>query len=422
MDTPTEALAVSIGEKASVDLPFIAELLDRPGQESEIAAELSGVIFQNPAKSHGNALAGWETADEYLSGNVRKKLEEAREAADRDPSFAVNVSALEKSQPKELGAAEIDVRIGATWIDPSYYTQFIYELLKTPGYLRGDTVAARYSAATGEWNVSGKSRDSGNNTLAYVTYGTKRKNAYSIIEDSLNLRDCRVYDTIHDVDGNEKRMLNTKETMLAQQKQEMVREAFKSWIWKDPARRETLCQKYNEIFNSIKPRAYDGSHITFGGISPEITLRPHQVNAIAHILYGGNTLLAHAVGAGKTKALFDRPEWKQLSESCLGCGTCTFVCPTCQCYDIKEFDSGKLVRRFRCWDSCMYSDFTKMSAGQPRPTQLERFRQRFMHKLVYFPDNNEGCFGCVGCGRCLAKCPIHMNIVKVIKTLGEEHA
>lgn len=300
VDTPTEALAVSIGEKASVDLPFMAELLDRPGQESEIAAELSGVIFQNPAKSHGNALAGWETADEYLSGNVRKKLEEAREAADRDPSFAVNVSALEKSQPKELGAAEIDVRIGATWIDPSYYTQFIYELLKTPGYLRGDTVAARYSAATGEWNVSGKSRDSGNNTLAYVTYGTKRKNAYSIIEDSLNLRDCRVYDTIHDVDGNEKRVLNTKETMLAQQKQEMVREAFKSWIWKDPARRETLCQKYNEIFNSIKPRAYDGSHIRFSGMSPEINLRPHQRNAVARMLYGGNSLLAHCVGAGKT--------------------------------------------------------------------------------------------------------------------------
>lgn len=300
VDTPTEALAVSIGEKASVDLPFMAKLLDRPGQESEIAAELSGVIFQNPEKSHGNALAGWETADEYLSGNVRKKLELAREAAERDPSFAVNVSALEKSQPPELGAAEIDVRIGATWIDPSYYTQFIYELLKTPGYLRGDTIAARYSAATGEWNVSGKSRDSGNNTLAYVTYGTKRKNAYSIIEDSLNLRDCRVYDTIHDVDGSEKRVLNTKETMLAQQKQEMIREAFKSWIWKDPDRRETLCRKYNEIFNSIKPRAYDGSHIRFSGMSPEINLRPHQRNAVARMLYGGNSLLAHCVGAGKT--------------------------------------------------------------------------------------------------------------------------
>lgn len=300
VDTPTEALAVSIGEKASVDLSFMAELLDRPGEESEIAAELSGVIFQNPEKSHGDALAGWETADEYLSGNVRKKLEVAREAADRDPAFAVNVSALEKSQPKELGAAEIDVRIGATWIDPSYYTQFIYELLKTPGRFRGDTIAARYSAATGEWNVSGKGRDSDNNTLAYVTYGTKRKNAYSIIEDSLNLRDCRVYDTIHDIDGTEKRVLNSKETMLAQQKQEMVREAFKSWIWKDPARRETLCQKYNEIFNSIKPRAYDGSHIRFSGMSPEINLRPHQRNAVARMLYGGNSLLAHCVGAGKT--------------------------------------------------------------------------------------------------------------------------
>ncbi len=300
VDTPTEALAVSIGERAGVDLPFMAELLDRPGEEERIAGELSGVIFKNPEKSCHDPLSGWETADEYLSGNVRKKLAAARAATERDPAYEANVSALEKSQPKDLSAAEIDVRIGATWIDPEYYTQFTYELLKTPGYLRGDTIAARYSSATGEWNVSGKARDSANNTLAYVTYGTKRKNAYAIIEDSLNLRDCRVYDTIHEADGTEKRVLNTKETMLAQQKQEMVREAFKSWVWKDPQRREALCGKYNEIFNSIKPREYDGSHIRFTGMTPEIHLRPHQLNAVARMLYGGNSLLAHCVGAGKT--------------------------------------------------------------------------------------------------------------------------
>lgn len=300
VDTPVEALAVSIGERAGVDLSFMAEILDRPGEELEIAKELSGVIFKNPEKGLDHPLGGWENADEYLSGNVRKKLAAARAAAEHDPAYAVNVSALEQSQPKDLSAAEIDVRIGATWIDPKYYTQFTYELLKTPGYLRGDTIAARYSAATGEWNISGKTRDSTNNTLAYVTYGTKRKNAYAIIEDSLNLRDCRVYDTIHDADGTEKRVLNTKETMLAQQKQEMVREAFKSWVWKDPERREVLCQKYNEIFNSIKPREYDGSHIRFTGMTPEIKLRSHQQNAVARMLYGGNSLLAHCVGAGKT--------------------------------------------------------------------------------------------------------------------------
>ena len=300
VDTPVEALAVSIGEKARVDLSFMAGLLDRPGEELEIAKELSGVIFKNPEKAPGDPLSGWENADEYLSGNVRKKLAAARAAAERDPSYGVNVTALEQSQPAELSAAEIDVRIGATWIDPKYYTQFTYELLKTPGYLQGDTIAARYSPATGEWNISGKTRDSVKNTLAYVTYGTKRRNAYAIIEDSLNLRDSRVYDTIHDADGSEKRVLNTKETMLAQQKQDMIRETFQSWVWKDPERREVLCKKYNEIFNSIKPRAYDGSHIRFTGMSPEIKLRPHQQNAVARMLYGGNSLLAHCVGAGKT--------------------------------------------------------------------------------------------------------------------------
>lgn len=300
VDTPTEALAVSIGERAGVDLTFMAELLDRPGEEETIAGELSGVIFKNPEKSYHDPLSGWETADEYLSGNVRKKLAAARAAAEIDPVYEGNVAMLEKSQPKDLSAAEIDVRMGATWINPEYYTQFTYELLKTPNYLKRDIIAVRYSPATGEWNISGKARDSANNTLAYVTYGTKRKNAYAIIEDSLNLRDCRVYDTIREADGTEKRVLNTKETMLAQQKQEMVREAFKSWIWKDPKRRETLCQKYNEIFNSIKPRAYDGSHIRLTGMTPEIHLRPHQLNAVARMLYGGNSLLAHCVGAGKT--------------------------------------------------------------------------------------------------------------------------
>ena len=300
VDTPTEALAVSIGERARVDLCFMANLLDRPGEEEAIARELSGVIFKNPEKSYHDPLAGWETADEYLSGNVRKKLAAAKEAAENDPVYQGNVAILEKSQPKELSAAEIDVRIGATWIEPEYYTQFTYELLKTPNYLKGDMIAVRYSSVTGEWNVSGKTRDSANNSLAYVTYGTKRKNAYAIIEDSLNLRDCRIYDTIHEADGTEKRVFNAKETMLAQQKQEMVREAFKSWVWKDPQRREALCKKYNEIFNSIKPREYDGSHIRFTGMTPEIHLRPHQKNAVARMLYGGNSLLAHCVGAGKT--------------------------------------------------------------------------------------------------------------------------
>ena len=300
VDTPMEALAVSIGERAGVDLSFMAGLLDRSGQELEIAEELKGIIFKNPEKALNLPLEGWENADEYLSGNVRKKLVAARAAAEQDPFYEANVTALEKSQPTELTAAEIDVRIGATWIEPKYYTEFMYELLKTPFYLKGDTVAVRYSSVTGEWNVSGKSRDSGNNSLAYVTYGTKRRNGYAIIEDSLNLRDSRVYDIIHEADGSEKRILNTKETMLAQQKQEMVGEAFRSWIWKDSERREVLCKKYNEIFNSIRPRSYDGSNLRFSGMTPEIKLRPHQLNAVARMLYGGNSLLAHCVGAGKT--------------------------------------------------------------------------------------------------------------------------
>lgn len=298
VDTASEALAVSIGERACVDLGFMSTLLGRPGDVEPIIEDLKGVIFKNP-EAGSNPYAGWETADEYLSGNVRKKLAAARVAAERDPAFADNVAALEQAQPKDLSAAEIDVRIGVTWIDTRYYTQFVHELLKTPGYLH-EQVQARYSPATGEWNVSGKSRDSVNNSLAYVTYGTKRRNAYAIIEDSLNLRDTRIYDTIHDPAGSDKRVLNVKETMLAQQKQEQIREAFKSWIWKDPERRADLCRKYNELYNAIRPRSYNGDHIRFSGMNPEISLRPHQRNAVARMLYGGNSLLAHCVGAGKT--------------------------------------------------------------------------------------------------------------------------
>ena len=298
VDTASEALAVSIGERARVDLDYMASLLGTPGETDSIIRDLKGVIYKNP-EAGGGPLDGWETADEYLSGNVRKKLVAARAAAEIDPAFAENVAALEQAQPKDLSAAEIDVRIGVTWIDPKYYTQFVHELLKTPFSYKKD-IQVRYSPATGEWNVSGKSRDSLNNSLAYVTYGTKRRNAYAIIEDSLNLRDTRIYDTVHNPDGTTSRVFNAKETMLAQQKQEQIREAFKDWIWKDPARRADLCQKYNELYNAIRPRSYNGEHIRFSGMNPEISLRPHQRNAVARMLYGGNSLLAHCVGAGKT--------------------------------------------------------------------------------------------------------------------------
>ena len=298
VDTASEALAVSIGERARVDLEYMASLLGTLSETDSIIRDLKGVIYKNP-EAGGGPLNGWETADEYLSGNVRKKLAAARAAAEIDPAFAENVAALEQAQPKDLSAAEIDVRIGVTWIDPKYYTQFVHELLKPPFYLKKD-IQVRYSPATGEWNVSGKSRDSLNNSLAYVTYGTKRRNAYAIIEDSLNLRDTRIYDTIHEPDGSTTRVFNAKETMLAQQKQEQIREAFKDWIWKDPTRRADLCQKYNELYNAIRPRSYNGEHIRFSGMNPEISLRPHQRNAVARMLYGGNSLLAHCVGAGKT--------------------------------------------------------------------------------------------------------------------------
>lgn len=296
VDTPSEALAVSIGEKARVDLPYMSQLCGK--SEEEIISELSGIIFKDPAYG-SDPLCGWQTADEYLSGNVRKKLREAVRAANHDPAFQVNVAALEKAQPKDLDASEIEVRLGATWISPDYYRQFMYEVLDTPRYLRG-TIDVKYSAFTAEWQITGKTQVRTNNIAAYTTYGTDRANAYRILEDSLNLRDVRIYDTIEDADGKEKRVLNAKETTLAAQKQQALRDAFKDWIWQDPERRQALCHQYNEEMNSTRPREYDGSHIVFSGMNPEIKLREHQKNAIAHVLYGGNTLLAHEVGAGKT--------------------------------------------------------------------------------------------------------------------------
>ena len=291
VDTASEALAVSIGERAGVDLTFMAQLSGKA--EEEIIEELSGVIFKNPLADH------YETSDAYLSGNVREKLRIARQFAENDPAYAVNVEYLEKVQPKELDASEIEVRLGATWIKPEYVQQFMAELFQTPWYLLDKQIKVRYSKISGEWNISGKSRDSYGNSLVTSTYGTNRANAYRLLEDALNLKDTKIYDTIKDADG-EHRVLNKQETMVAQQKQELIREAFKEWIFRDMERREDLCKTYNELFNSIRPREYDGSHINFVGMTPEIQLMPHQKNAVAHILYGDNTLLAHCVGAGKT--------------------------------------------------------------------------------------------------------------------------
>ena len=291
VDTASEALAVSLGEKARVDLAFMSELTGK--SEEEVTKELAGVIFLNPVTEK------WETADEYLSGNVREKLQIAKVFAENHPEYAINVSALEGVQPKELDASEIEVRIGATWIDTKYIEDFMRETFETPEYLFDRNVmAVQYSDVTGQWNVKGKNADHGN-TLANMTYGTSRANAYRILEDSLNLRDTRIFDVVME-DGKEKRVLNKKETMLASQKQEAIREAFKDWIFRNPERRQDLCAKYNELFNSTRPREYDGSHLKFPGMTPDIELRPHQLNAVAHQLYGDNTLLAHCVGAGKT--------------------------------------------------------------------------------------------------------------------------
>ena len=291
VDTASEALAVSLGEKARVDLAYMSELTGK--SEEDVAKELAGIVFQNPVTEK------WETADEYLSGNVREKLATARVFAENRPEFAINVTALEGVQPKELDASEIEVRIGATWIEPKYIEDFMRETFETPDYLFDrNLVGVQYSDVTGQWNVKGKNADRGN-SLVNMTYGTSRANAYRILEDSLNLRDTRIFDTIEE-DGKEKRVLNKKETTLASQKQEAIREAFKDWVFRDPERRQVLCAKYNELFNSTRPREYDGSHLKFPGMTPDITLRPHQLNAVAHQLYGDNTLLAHCVGAGKT--------------------------------------------------------------------------------------------------------------------------
>lgn len=298
VDTPSEALAVSIGERGKVDLPFMAKLLGTPGEYDAITEGLKGVIFKAPLSSD-QPEAGWQTADEYLSGNVREKLRIAQTAARSDSAFAVNVEALAKAQPKDLDASEIDVRLGATWIEADDIQQFMQETFETPFYLLR-SIEVRYSPITAEWQISGKSAVSRNNVAAYTTYGTERANAYRILEETLNLKDIRIYDTVEDPNGKEKRVLNKKETTLAQQKQQAIKDAFQDWIWRDPERRERLCSRYNERFNATRPREYDGSHIHFVGMNPDIKLRPHQLNAIAHVLYGGNVLLAHEVGAGKT--------------------------------------------------------------------------------------------------------------------------
>ena len=299
VDTPSEALAVSIGEHGKVDLPYMAELLGTPGEYGRITTELSGVIFKDPAADPTDPEAGWQMADEYLSGDVRSKLRMAQFAAETNPEFAVNVEALTKAQPRELEASEIDVRLGATWLDPDIIQKFMTETFQIPYYLR-HAVKVRYSPYTAEWRVEGKTATGRSDIISSETYGTSRANAYKILEETLNLKDVRIYDTIEDAEGKPKRVLNKRETMLAQQKQQVIKDAFANWVWQDPQRRIALVKQYNELFNSTRPREYDGSHIHFVGMNPEITLREHQRNAIAHVLYGGNTLLAHEVGAGKT--------------------------------------------------------------------------------------------------------------------------
>ena len=299
VDTPSEALAVSIGEHGKVDLPYMAELLGTPGDYGRITTELSGVIFKDPAADPTDPEAGWQMADEYLSGDVRAKLRMAQFAAETNPEFAVNVTALEKAQPRELEASEIDVRLGATWLAPEIIQKFMTETFQIPYYLR-HAVKVRYSPYTAEWRVEGKTATGRSDIISSETYGTSRANAYKILEETLNLKDVRIYDTIEDAEGKPKRVLNKRETMLAQQKQQVIKDAFANWVWQDPQRRIALVKQYNELFNSTRPREYDGSHIKFVGMNPEITLREHQRNAIAHVLYGGNTLLAHEVGAGKT--------------------------------------------------------------------------------------------------------------------------
>ena len=297
--TPSEALAISIGERGRVDLPYMSELLGKPGEYDSIITDLRGVIFKDPSQDVTDPEAGWQTADEYLSGNVRNKLRIAQLAVQTNPEFTPNVEALTKAQPRDLEASEIDVRLGATWLDPKVIQQFMLETFQVPFYLRR-AIQVNFSPLTAEWQIEGKTKTGFNDVAAYETYGTSRANGYKILEDTLNLKDVRVYDTIEDANGKQQRVLNKKETTLAQQKQQAIKDAFANWIWKDPQRREMLVKQYNEQFNSTRPREYDGSHIHFVGMNPEISLREHQKNAIAHVLYGGNTLLAHEVGAGKT--------------------------------------------------------------------------------------------------------------------------
>ena len=313
VDTPSEALAVSMGEHGRVDLPYMAELLGTPGEYERITTELSGVIFKDPSADPTDPEAGWQMADEYLSGDVRTKLRIAQLAAETNPEFKVNVTALEKAQPKELEASEIDVRLGATWIAPEIIQKFMQETFQVPYYLRHD-VNVRFSPYTAEWRVQGKSALGHGDIMSTETYGTHRANAYKILEDTLNLKDVRIYDTIEDAEGKPKRVLNKNETTLAQQKQQAIKDAFANWIWQDPQRRISLVRKYNELFNSTRPREYDGNHIHFVGMNPEISLREHQRNAIAHVLYGGNTLLAHEVGAGKTFEMAATPVSNSMTE------------------------------------------------------------------------------------------------------------
>ena len=298
VDTASEALAVSMGEKAAVDMAYMCALTGKT--EQEIFADLKGVIFLNPLYGYGDSLEPkYLMADEYLSGNVREKLALARKSAELYPEdYTVNVEALEKVQPKDLSASEIFVQLGSTWVPEEIVQQFMFEFLDTPRWAYWN-IKVHYSKFTSEWNVEGKSYDRGN-VKANSTYGTPRISAYRIIEETLNLKDVRIYDYVEDAEGKKKAVLNKKETAIAQAKQEMIKQGFQDWVWSDPARREQLCRIYNERFNSIRPREYDGSHIIFSGMNPEIELREHQRNAVAHILYGGNTLLAHTVGAGKT--------------------------------------------------------------------------------------------------------------------------
>ena len=299
VNSPSEALAVSIGEHGKVDLPYMAELLGTPGEYAQITGELSSVIFKDPNADPADPEAGWQMADEYLSGDVRTKLRTAQLAAETNPEFAVNAEALLKAQPKDLEASEIDVRLGATWLAPEIIQKFMAETFQIPYYMR-HSINVKFSQRTAEWRIEGKTAMGKGDIMSGETYGTSRANAYKILEETLNLKDVRIYDTIEDDDGKPKRVLNKRETMLAQQKQQSIKDAFANWIWQDPQRRISLVRQYNELFNSTRPREYNGEHIHFVGMNPEISLREHQRNAIAHVLYGGNTLLAHEVGAGKT--------------------------------------------------------------------------------------------------------------------------